>query len=272
LLKRAMVSLGQVDVVDRQRIEKELILELFPPERPRAGVGVQVHRPPRVNEKMVELDCARRLPLCKAACCRIFDVFLTPAEIESNRYDWNVRQPYALVKNPSGCTYLKAGTCACMRYHDSRPRVCTGYSCARDRRIWADFDKRILNPRLQERLKNLEVSTALEDMPASAPGRADGGPEQGQTMPTTPAHDNKSPLATLSSLPPRGSDEAVEPAGPAAGAPGAAAASTPAEPPDFSALEALMVPEPENKFVPSPPVTPEAPSEDRCKDAHEREE
>ncbi len=273
LLKRAVASLGQIGVMERRRIEKELILELFPPTDPRVGAGVRIHRPASANADAVELDCARRLPICKAACCRIFDILLTPAEVESDRYNWNVRRPYALAKNRFGCTYMRAGTCVCTRYRDSRPQACTGYSCAKDRRIWVDFDKQIINPQLQERLKNLQVITALGDAPASASSVSDGGQEHAKTMQTAPEYNGSDPSATQFSRLPSGIEGAGEHADPAEGTHGeTAAATTSAEPPDFSALEAMMIPEPENKFVPPTLAAPEAQSKDSCDDAHERKD
>jgi len=104
MVKRALASLGQIGVLERQRIEKELIRELFPPRLARRGTGVVVAGPSRSDFK---IDCENRMALCKAACCRIFNVHLTAEEVENNRYDWNPRVPYALHKNRLGCVPLQ---------------------------------------------------------------------------------------------------------------------------------------------------------------------
>jgi len=152
LLKRAVSSAGQVGVMERQRIEKELILELFPPRLLRPGTGVAVASPPEAETKV---DCENRLPLCKAACCRIFNALLTAEEVESARYDWNPRLPYSLRKNRLGCLHLRSTNWSCSNY-DCRPATCMAYSCQRDSRIWADFEKKIVNPDLRRELDKLD--------------------------------------------------------------------------------------------------------------------
>jgi Fe-S-cluster containining protein len=147
LVKRALVSLGQVGVMERQRIEKELILELFPPKHAPSGLGVVVAH--HKNQDSVELDCEKRIPVCQQACCRIFNIHLNSEEAESGRFDWNPRMPYTMLKNHLGCTYLSQGKC--LIYHH-RPKTCFTYSCKNDRRIWEDYEKMVLNSSLKQRL------------------------------------------------------------------------------------------------------------------------
>ena len=153
LVKRALTSLGQIGVMERTRIEKELILELFPPRLVNPGTGVVVACA-RTSAELA-IDCTDRLPLCKAACCRIYNAYLTAEEVESTRYDWTPRLPYALPKNRLGCIHLHPMSWSCT-VHNCRPSVCSGYSCVKDQRIWADFEKRIVNPELKRELDKLE--------------------------------------------------------------------------------------------------------------------
>jgi len=147
LLKRALMSMGQVGVIERRRIEKELILELFPPKQIRPGLGITVAQ----NQSSVtsEEECEARVHLCKQACCRIFEIHLNAVEAESGRYDWNPRSPSSLHKNHQGCVHLAGGKC--MIYHN-RPATCFTYSCKTDSRIWEDYEKMMLNPSLKQRL------------------------------------------------------------------------------------------------------------------------
>ncbi|MDR2439841.1 MAG: YkgJ family cysteine cluster protein [Planctomycetaceae bacterium] len=147
LLKRALMSLGQIGVMERQRIEKELIIELFPPKQVRVGLGVIVAQGQSTLPS--EEDCEKRKHLCKQACCRIFEVHLNADEVESGRFDWNPRSPYSLHKNHAGCVHLIEGKCAI--YHN-RPATCYTYSCKKDSRIWLDYEKVELNPSLKQRL------------------------------------------------------------------------------------------------------------------------
>jgi Fe-S-cluster containining protein len=167
LLKRALVSLGQVGVMERRRIEKELILELFPPKQVRAGLGIVVAQGQSTLPS--EEDCEKRKHLCQQACCRIFEVHLNADEIESGRFDWNPKSPYSLHKNYAGCVHLTEGKCAI--YHN-RPATCYSYSCKKDSRIWLDYEKIELNPSLKQRLisANLlpkEEMTQKQDIPLS---------------------------------------------------------------------------------------------------------
>ena len=251
LLKRAITSLGQIGVMERKRIEKELILELFPPGQSRPGMGVTVHR--SEPNKHVRVDCISRWPICKGACCRILNVFLSPEEIVSGRYEWDTREPYALVKNRYGCIYQRAGGCSCSMYSSFRPVACSNWSCAEDRRIWADFDKRILNPKLEKRLEKLDVDTSsTQVLPESLelfkhsksvdtphPRNHSDSSEQGvcqSDIMLSNSEDSLNRTKDEGEVSPDNLDSCEE--------------SKSIEPPDFSELREMFVPEPKNKFVP----------------------
>jgi Fe-S-cluster containining protein len=212
LLKRALTSLGQVGVMERRRIEKELILELFPPRSIPLGSGVVVASPRRVPARV---ECESRLHLCKAACCRIFNVPLVSREVELELCEWDPRVPYTIQKNRLGCMYLTSRVCTCSIY-DRRPAWCSDYSCKTDSRIWDDFEKKKLNPSLEKRLAALEVRTGGDGVDA-----------------TNIRH---------SARPSTNRDEAVP-----VGEPSVEPKVTP---PDFSALREMIITEPEKKFLP----------------------
>ncbi len=91
----------------------------------------------------VLVDCAQRYTACRAACCTIYDVYLTEAEVRGGQYRWDLERPYRLERRADGsCTYLDSTTRRCTIW-ERRPTVCRGYSCARDANIWVDFDRRI---------------------------------------------------------------------------------------------------------------------------------
>ena len=152
LLKRALVSMGQIGVMERKRIEKELVLELFSPKQVRPGLGIVVSQNQTANT--AEEDCEKRVHICKQACCRIFDIHLNANEVESGKHDWNPRSPYSLHKNHKGCVNLVQGQCT---IYQNRPVTCYTYSCQKDSRIWADYANMVLNPSLRQRL----ISTGL---------------------------------------------------------------------------------------------------------------
>jgi Fe-S-cluster containining protein len=90
------------------------------------------------------IDCAARLHVCKAVCCRL-SVKLSAEEVESGAVRWDLGRPYLLRREADGrCTHLDRGTLFCTVYED-RPHPCRQYSCANDRRIWRDFEGMVLN-------------------------------------------------------------------------------------------------------------------------------
>jgi Fe-S-cluster containining protein len=62
---------------------------------------------------------------------------------------WNYSLPYGIAQEPDGyCRHFDKASCQCAIY-ENRPLICRGYSCAEDKRIWLDFEKKILNPELR---------------------------------------------------------------------------------------------------------------------------
>ena len=107
--------------------------------------GIALRRDPEKEEALPPpVNCAERLHLCKAACCKL-GFALSPAEVESGKIKWELGRPYHIRQEPSGyCSHIDTGACQCTIYQD-RPKVCRAYSCQNDSRIWKDFDKMELN-------------------------------------------------------------------------------------------------------------------------------
>lgn len=111
-------------------------------EHMNTGLGVRVDHEPATEP--VPVDCASRLHICKAACCRL-SFALTVEEIEGGVVRWDLGQPYFIRHEADGhCTHLDRAGGGCSIY-DRRPGVCRQYSCATDDRIWKDFGAMILN-------------------------------------------------------------------------------------------------------------------------------
>jgi Fe-S-cluster containining protein len=105
----------------------------------------------------VKVDCASRLHICHAACCKL-DFALSIPEVESGTVKWDLGRPYFIRHDSHGsCVHLDSESGGCRIYKD-RPGVCKGYSCATDSRIWKDFEKMELN---QEWI-NANLSQAAE--------------------------------------------------------------------------------------------------------------
>ena len=96
-------------------------------------------------EEAPYIDCATRIPYCRAACCS-FSFPLSIEEIEAGGpLKWDLGRPYFNRHGPEGyCHQLDPESHGCGVY-DQRPSVCRQYSCVNDERIWKDFDAMIPN-------------------------------------------------------------------------------------------------------------------------------
>jgi Fe-S-cluster containining protein len=91
-----------------------------------------------------EIDCAARLPFCKAACCRLRWP-LTLAEVEAGPVKWDLGRPFLNRHAAHGyCHRFDPAGHGCQVY-EQRPAPCRQYSCAGDERIWLDFERMVPN-------------------------------------------------------------------------------------------------------------------------------
>lgn len=96
-----------------------------------------------------EIDCESRLALCGAACCKL-PVALSKEDVEEGVLRWDLGRPYLLAHDADHrCVHLLDGTNRCGCY-EARPIPCRAYDCRDDRRIWLDFDKRVVNPEIRD--------------------------------------------------------------------------------------------------------------------------
>ena len=139
LLARSVVSEEEVAAAVesvRRQLEKSA-------EIPEPGVVLRVPDADEPDEP-VPVDCAARMHVCHAVCCKL-DVALSAPEVESGTVRWDLGRPYLIRHEADGlCTHNERGTGRCGIYSD-RPLPCRRYSCANDERIWKDFEKMELN-------------------------------------------------------------------------------------------------------------------------------
>jgi Fe-S-cluster containining protein len=138
--------LGAVVAANRRQQAEEKAAEL----QDGSGLGswpsvvVREEKPDEPDEPDVPVDCAARLPICKAACCSL-RFPLSPSEVEQGTAKWDIGHPYLIRHTSEGfCVHNDRATGGCKIY-DQRPGVCRRYSCAGDTRIWKDFDNMVLN-------------------------------------------------------------------------------------------------------------------------------
>jgi len=87
------------------------------------------------------IDCASRLPVCKAVCCRLHFA-LSVEEVEGGVMKGELGRPYFNRHNDAGYCHQWDGGCT---IYDDRPNPCRVYSCEHDERIWTDFEAMELN-------------------------------------------------------------------------------------------------------------------------------
>jgi Fe-S-cluster containining protein len=92
------------------------------------------------------IDCAARVPLCKARCCTLPFV-LSAQDLDEGAVRWDYARPYRVRAGKDGsCVHLGAAPERACSVHAQRPAACRAYDCRKDRRIWLDFDKWIPAP------------------------------------------------------------------------------------------------------------------------------
>ncbi len=144
LAEKGLLDIEEIDA--RKKVVSQRLLKRFMQNDP----GVSLQEPERdkyVFEQTVAIDCENRLHLCKAACCKM--VFpLSRQDIEEGVIKWELSKPYVIAKGTDGYCHHLDRQCLGCTVHAQRPIPCRAYDCRNDRRIWLDFDNKMVNPKL----------------------------------------------------------------------------------------------------------------------------
>lgn len=98
-------------------------------------------------EGEAKVDCENRIQFCHAACCRL-RFALSKQDVSEGVIKWDLGRPYLIAQGKDGyCTHFERGSCRCT-VREQRPVPCRGYDCRNDKRIWLDFENRIVNPNI----------------------------------------------------------------------------------------------------------------------------
>jgi Fe-S-cluster containining protein len=154
---------GLIDIEDLDRKKKEIadrLVEKFRQE----GIGAAYQDPEYDKysyEGSVKIDCENRIPLCKAACCRL-RFALSHQDVDEGMVQWDFAHPYFIAHDEDGyCHHLDRGCMGCT-IHKNRPVPCRAYDCRHDSRIWSDFEQRIVSPDLNKLFAS-EDNTSSEE-------------------------------------------------------------------------------------------------------------
>jgi Fe-S-cluster containining protein len=146
LSKQGLLDITELD--ERKKAAAAQLMEKFA-ER---GMGVVYQKPEQDKYTFAQeakIDCGNRLHLCKAACCKL-RFALSKQDVEEGIVHWDFSAPYVIARGTNGyCQHLDQEQKCCSVYAH-RPIPCRGYDCRNDKRIWLDFEKRVINPRLNE--------------------------------------------------------------------------------------------------------------------------
>jgi Fe-S-cluster containining protein len=98
--------------------------------------------PPNPGPEAV-INCAERVHLCKAVCCKL-NFALTPTEVKEGKVKWDEQFPYLIAHQSNGyCAHLTEEK-GC-NIHADRPALCRRFDCRTDGRVWKDFEAMIPN-------------------------------------------------------------------------------------------------------------------------------
>jgi Fe-S-cluster containining protein len=146
LVERGMLSTEDVD--ERKNAVADRLVEKFRDH----GMGV-VRTEPEIDKYSfdggVVIDCENRIPICRAACCRL-SFALSRQDVEEGELRWDFGRPYMIAQGEDGyCGHLDRESHHCGVYQH-RPVPCRAYDCREDKRIWADFETRVPSPDLDK--------------------------------------------------------------------------------------------------------------------------
>jgi Fe-S-cluster containining protein len=146
LNEKGLISIDELD--RRKREAGERLIQ----KNSEKGIGVLLQEPEYDKysfDQESRIDCAGRIHLCRAACCRL-PFALSRQDIREGVVHWDLGQPYVIAQGEDGyCSHLERGDCRCTVY-EQRPVPCRAYDCRRNGDIWLDFERRLVNPAIQE--------------------------------------------------------------------------------------------------------------------------
>lgn len=146
LMERGVISVEELD--ERKKQVGQRLAEKFMEN----GMGVALTNDEQdkyAYEGSVEIDCENRIALCRGACCRL-SFALTVQDLEEGRVKWDLGRPYMIRHDEDGyCHHVERESKRCQLY-ENRPVVCRAYDCRKDKRIWEDFENRVVSPDLDK--------------------------------------------------------------------------------------------------------------------------
>jgi hypothetical protein len=99
------------------------------------------------SQSGVRIDRESHIHVCKATCCKL-PLALSKEDVQEGVVRWGLDQAYMIARDQDNhCAHLEKSTCLCTVY-EHRPIPCRGYDRRNDKRIWLDFENRVVNPQI----------------------------------------------------------------------------------------------------------------------------
>jgi hypothetical protein len=145
LSEKGLISVAELD--ERKKVVAERLIAQL--KEKGLGVMLQEDEEDKYTFKgEAKIDCENRIEFCHAACCRL-RFALSKQDVYEGVIKWELGKPYLIAQDKDGyCTHFERGTCRCT-VREQRPVPCRGYDCRNDKRIWVDFEQRIVNPNIE---------------------------------------------------------------------------------------------------------------------------
>ncbi|HEX8140079.1 MAG TPA: YkgJ family cysteine cluster protein [Pyrinomonadaceae bacterium] len=146
LMERGIISVEELD--ERKKEVGQRLVEKFA-ER---GMGVALTDDAQDKysyQSEVKIDCENRLHLCRGACCRL-KFALAVQDLEEGTVKWDLGRPYMIRHDGDGYCHHLDREAKCCQIYEQRPVVCRAYDCSKDKRIWEDFENRVVSPELSK--------------------------------------------------------------------------------------------------------------------------
>jgi Fe-S-cluster containining protein len=151
-LVEVLVSKGLIHVHELEQRKKTLITSLSQSDEqvPKVQLMETPDKYAPDNERI--LDCADRYPICKGICCTLWFA-LSVQDLEEGIVRWNYSYPYGIAQDHDGyCAHFDRSSGKCTIY-ENRPLPCRAYDCRESKRVWLDFENKVINPELGSRLR-----------------------------------------------------------------------------------------------------------------------
>lgn len=156
LAEKGLLQIEELD--ERKKVVAGRLVEKLADQ----GMGVVYQSPEHDKygfEGEVRMDCENRVYLCRAACCRL-RFALSRQDVGEGVVKWAFAHPYLIARGPdSYCQHLDREAWRCS-IHAQRPVPCRAYDCRNDKRIWNDFENKIVSPELAKLFREQAAESA----------------------------------------------------------------------------------------------------------------